>query len=105
MLNQQKYRAIWNLAKERCHLGSDADVVPHILRHTCASRLVQGGIDIRRVQMWLGHQTLHVTMRYAHLAANDLDACVNVLEANRFVGKREVAAQRSQTALPPAQTG
>ncbi|MCB1420795.1 MAG: site-specific integrase [Notoacmeibacter sp.] len=80
MLNQQKYRAIWNLAKERCHLGSDADVVPHILRHTCASRLVQGGIDIRRVQMWLGHRTLTVTMRYAHLATNDLDCCVSILE-------------------------
>lgn len=54
--------------------------MPHILRHTCAARLVRGGIDIRRVQMWLGHQTLSMTMRYAHLAVNDLDGCVTVLE-------------------------
>ncbi|MCB1382129.1 MAG: site-specific integrase [Notoacmeibacter sp.] len=79
-LTQQQYRTIWNLAKEQCGFGRDADVVPHILRHTCASRLVQGGIDIRRVQMWLGHRTLSVTMRYAHLATNDLDCCVSVLE-------------------------
>jgi site-specific recombinase XerD len=39
-----------------------------------------GGIDIRRVQIWLGHQTLSMTMRYAHLATNDLDSCVAVLE-------------------------
>jgi integrase len=40
----------------------------------------KGGIDIRRVQMWLGHQTLTMTMRYAHLATHDLDSCVVVLE-------------------------
>jgi site-specific recombinase XerD len=61
-------------------LGDEEDVVPHILRHTCASRLVRGGIDLRRVQMWLGHQTLEMTMRYAHLASHDLDMCVPVLE-------------------------
>lgn len=80
MLTQAHYRAIWNDAKQEVGLGTDDQVVPHILRHTCASRLVRGGIDIRRVQMWLGHQTLQMTMRYAHLATNDLDPCVKVLE-------------------------
>lgn len=80
MLNQVRFRAVWNEAKLEVGLGTDDQVVPHILRHTCASRLVRGGIDIRRVQMWLGHQTLQMTMRYAHLATNDLDSCVRVLE-------------------------
>lgn len=80
MLTQAGYRSVWNSAKQEIGLGDDAQVVPHILRHTCASRLVRGGIDIRRVQMWLGHQTLQMTMRYAHLATNDLDACVTILE-------------------------
>ena len=80
MLTQPQFRAVWNEAKDEVGLGTDVQVVPHILRHTCASRLVQGGIDIRRVQMWLGHQTLQMTMRYAHLATNDLDRCVVVLE-------------------------
>lgn len=77
---QPKFRAAWNEAKHTVGLGTDPDVVPHILRHTCASRLVQGGIDIRRVQTWLGHQTLQMTMRYAHLASSDLDICVPILE-------------------------
>lgn len=77
---QHKYRAVWNEAKASIGLGTDDDVVPHVLRHTCASRLVQGGIDIRRVQTWLGHQTLTMTMRYAHLATADLDVCVPILE-------------------------
>lgn len=80
MLTQVEFRAVWNDAKYEVGLGTDTQVVPHILRHTCASRLVRGGIDIRRVQMWLGHQTLQMTMRYAHLATNDLDSCVKVLE-------------------------
>ncbi|GLS32980.1 Site-specific recombinase XerD [Mesorhizobium albiziae] len=83
MLTGVRYRMLWNDAKAEIGLGDDTQVVPHILRHTCASRLVQGGIDIRRVQMWLGHQTLQMTMRYAHLATNDLDSCVNVLDRDR----------------------
>lgn len=79
-VDQQRFRAIWNAAKAEIGLGNDNDVVPHVLRHTCASRLVRGGIDIRRVQMWLGHQTLAMTMRYAHLASHDLDVCLPILE-------------------------
>ena len=75
-----RFRAVWNAAKNETGFAGDRDLVPHTLRHTCASRLVQGGIDIRRVQMWLGHQTLQMTMRYAHLATHDLDKCVAVLE-------------------------
>lgn len=80
MLRQAQFRTIWNEAKAEVGLSQDTQVVPHVLRHTCASRLVQGGIDLRRVQMWLGHQTLTMTMRYAHLATGDLDPCVDVLE-------------------------
>jgi len=79
-IKQPQFRLSWNKAKAEVGLGKDADVVPHVLRHTCASRLVRGGVDLRRVQTWLGHQTLTMTMRYAHLATHDLDACLPVLE-------------------------
>jgi integrase len=65
-IKQYQFRAVWNEAKKSVGLGNDPDVVPHILRHTCASRLVRGGVDMRRVQTWLGHQSLQMTMRYAH---------------------------------------
>jgi hypothetical protein len=35
---------------------------------TFASRLVMAGVDICTVQEWMGHKTIQVTMRYAHLA-------------------------------------
>ncbi|MBN9232146.1 MULTISPECIES: tyrosine-type recombinase/integrase [Phyllobacteriaceae] len=100
MLNQPQFRQIWNEAKQEVGLGADDQVVPHILRHTCASRLVQGGIDIRRVQMWLGHQTLQMTMRYAHLATNDLDSCVVVLETRPVESTNAAAVSPLEAAAP-----
>lgn len=37
-------------------------------RHSFASQLVSAGVPIRQVQDWLGHSSITMTMRYAHLA-------------------------------------
>ena len=55
------------------------EVSLHTLRHTCASRLVQRGVDLYRVSRWLGHSSVTVTERYAHLAPSDLEDVVGVL--------------------------
>ncbi|UVC08655.1 site-specific integrase [Rhizobium sp. TH2] len=79
-IDYQNFRYAWRKAKERCGLGNDKQVVPHILRHTCASRLAQSGIDIRHIQEFLGHRTLSMTVKYAHLAPKNLAGCASVLE-------------------------
>lgn len=60
---------------------SPEGLVFHSLRHTCASRLVMAGVDIRRVQAWMGHRTISSTMVYAHLARNSLQDVVAQVEA------------------------
>ncbi|MEO1701578.1 MAG: site-specific integrase [Pseudomonadota bacterium] len=76
----QKLRYHWGEVKKTCALDADKELVLHTLRHTCATRLVKAGIDLRRVQMFLGHQTIQMTLRYAHLATKDLDQCALALE-------------------------
>jgi integrase len=56
------------------------DVTAHTLRHTCASRLVQRGVSIYKVQKFLGHAEIRMTERYSHLAPSDLDEVVSALE-------------------------
>jgi integrase len=56
------------------------DVTAHTLRHTCASRLVQRGVSIYKVQKFLGHSDIRMTERYAHLAPSDLDDAARALE-------------------------
>jgi len=47
----------------------------HDLRHTFANRLVMAGVDLRTVQEVMGHKTITMTLRYAHLSeTHQLDA-------------------------------
>ena len=52
----------------------------HCLRHTFASRLVMAGVDIRTLAELMGHRTLQMTMRYAHLAPEHKAAAVAKLD-------------------------
>jgi integrase len=54
----------------------------HDMRHTFASWLVMGGVDVRTVQELLGHKDIRMTMRYAHLAPDHMQRAVAILEGD-----------------------
>lgn len=52
----------------------------HDLRHTSAAWLVSTGVPLSAVRDLLGHSTVKVTERYAHLAPEDVRAAVAMLD-------------------------
>lgn len=62
-----------------CKRAGLTDVTPHILRHTTASWMAIAGIPMLEIQKILGHSSMQVTMRYAHLAPDHLRSAVDAL--------------------------
>lgn len=51
----------------------------HDLRHTAASRMIEGGADLVTVSKILGHSTIQMTMRYCHPTAETMRQAVDIL--------------------------
>jgi site-specific recombinase XerD len=52
----------------------------HDMRHTCAAWLVSSGVSLIEVRHLLGHSTIKMTERYAHLAPENLRKAVRTPE-------------------------
>ncbi|MGC8480123.1 MAG: tyrosine-type recombinase/integrase, partial [Acidimicrobiales bacterium] len=66
-------QGVWYLLKRRgAAVGLAQVLTPHVLRHSCATHMIQGGADLRVVQELLGHVDLSTTQIYTRITIDHL---------------------------------
>ena len=76
--------------KRCCRFAGLREIGWHKLRHTFASHLAMRGVSLKSVQELLGHATMEMTMRYAHLSPEVNNTAVALLDGER-VGEKVTA--------------
>lgn len=75
-------KVVWYACEQAAkRAGIDKPVHPHTLRHSFATHLLEAGVDLRTIQLLLGHSDLKATTVYLHLSHRHLQATASPLDA------------------------
>lgn len=68
--------------KNNVQPATDPIVTPHPLRHTFATHLLDSGVDLRVIQVLMGHKSIASTQRYVKVGVRHLQEAIRALEFN-----------------------
>jgi site-specific recombinase XerD len=75
---EELIRKEWQVVRRA--LGLNHEWVFYLCRHTCATRLLSKGVNVKVVQNWMGHKDINMTLKYAKLVPSDLALARNILD-------------------------
>jgi integrase/recombinase XerD len=70
----------WSVQQAAQRAGLQKRITPHTFRHSFATHLLEGGADLKTIQVMLGHTKIEDTAIYLHLSRRHLQAVVNPLD-------------------------
>jgi integrase/recombinase XerD len=79
LMEDRSFRYVCRAAAKR--VGIKRRVHPHLLRHACATHMLDAGADLRTIQVLLGHANIATTARYLHVSIQRLQAVRSPFDA------------------------
>lgn len=86
--NDDKAREVFNQAKVTAGIRKGGSI--HLLRHCFATHLLEANVDLRTIQILMGHASIDTTALYMHVTRKKLDATQNPLDLLDLSGLRKL---------------
>jgi integrase/recombinase XerD len=78
-------KTVWSLCQNAARrAGVSKHVTPHVLRHSYATHQLEAGVDLRTIQVILGHADIQTTARYLRVSTQRIQATPSPLDALSF---------------------